>query len=108
MSQQYSYILTSRPDPSVALITLHRPQALNALSSPLFVELNEALLDADRDSAVGAIVLAGSEKAFAGASHRVPAQRPANLTRRQTAGADIKEMKDKTCAFPPSTDCHIP
>jgi enoyl-CoA hydratase len=63
---QYNYILTSRPEPAVALITLNRPKALNALSSPLFKELNQALADADNDSSVGAIVLTGSEKAFAG------------------------------------------
>jgi len=66
MSTQYTHILTSRPDPSVVLITLNRPKALNALCSPLFEELNEALLAADRDDAVGALVLTGSEKAFAG------------------------------------------
>ncbi|KAJ3761816.1 ClpP/crotonase-like domain-containing protein [Lentinula raphanica] len=76
MSTQYEHILTSRPNPSVALITLNRPKALNALSTPLFLELNKALADADADQAIGAIVLTGSEKAFA-------------------AGADIKEMKDK-------------
>jgi len=73
----YKYILTSKPDPSVSLITLNRPEALNALCSPLMKELCEALRDADADNEVGAIVLTGSEKAFA-------------------AGADIKEMKDKT------------
>jgi enoyl-CoA hydratase len=62
----YTHILTSRPDPSVVLITLNRPKALNALSSPLFHELNQALLEADQDSTVGAMVLTGSEKAFAG------------------------------------------
>ncbi|KAJ3928689.1 MAG: ClpP/crotonase-like domain-containing protein [Lentinula lateritia] len=76
MSTQYEHILTSRPNPSVALITLNRPKALNALSTPLFLELNKALFEADADQAIGAIVLTGSEKAFA-------------------AGADIKEMKDK-------------
>jgi len=81
----YNYILASRPEPSVALITLNRPKALNALSSPLFKELNQALADADNDSSVGAIVLTGSEKAFA-------------------AGADIKEMKDKEFADVYKTD----
>lgn len=64
--KQYEYILTSKPDPSVALITLNRPKALNALCSPLFDELNEALAGYDADPEVGAIVLTGSEKAFAG------------------------------------------
>jgi enoyl-CoA hydratase len=68
MSSQYTHILTTRPDPSVALITLNRPKALNALNSPLFVELNRALLEADGNAEVGAIVLTGSERAFAGES----------------------------------------
>ncbi|GLB37306.1 putative enoyl-CoA hydratase isomerase family protein [Lyophyllum shimeji] len=72
---EYNYILTSRPEPAVALITLNRPKALNALCSPLFAELNQALREADADSSVSAIVLTGSGRAFA-------------------AGADIKEMKD--------------
>jgi enoyl-CoA hydratase len=47
---------------------LNRPKALNALSSPLFEELNDALTKFDADETVGAIVLTGSEKAFAGMS----------------------------------------
>ena len=62
----------------VAILKLNRPKALNALSSPLFEQLNAELQKADQDEGVHAIVITGSEKAFA-------------------AGADIKEMKDKTC-----------
>ncbi|KAH9485229.1 Enoyl-CoA hydratase, mitochondrial [Psilocybe cubensis] len=81
MSSQrsYEYILVSRPEPAVVLVTLNRPKSLNALSSPLFAELNQALEEADKDDSVSAMVLTGSEKAFA-------------------AGADIKEMKDKQYA----------
>ncbi|SDE63892.1 MULTISPECIES: enoyl-CoA hydratase [Kordiimonas] len=57
----------------VGLITLNRPDALNALNSKLLEELGEALLALDADADIGAIVVTGSEKAFA-------------------AGADIKEM----------------
>ncbi len=60
----------------VALITLNRPQALNALNGQIVAELNEALDGFDRDPAIGCIVITGSEKAFA-------------------AGADIKEMGAK-------------
>jgi enoyl-CoA hydratase len=62
---------------AVGLITLNRPQALNALCDALIRELGAALDDFERNAAIGAIVLTGSEKAFA-------------------AGADIKEMADKT------------
>ncbi|WP_420960400.1 enoyl-CoA hydratase [Brucella sp. IR073] len=58
----------------VGLIRLNRPEALNALNSALLGELNAALADFDTDEEIGAIVLTGSEKAFA-------------------AGADIKEMQ---------------
>lgn len=47
-------------------VTLNRPRTLNALSSALFTELNQALKKFDDDDATGAIVLTGSEKAFAG------------------------------------------
>jgi enoyl-CoA hydratase len=63
----YEYIKTSRPEPNVLLIQLNRPKSLNALCSPLFKELNQALKEADKDDSVGAMVLTGSEKAFAGA-----------------------------------------
>lgn len=49
----------------VGLATLDRPKALNALSNEVIGELAKALRDFDADEAVGAIVLTGSEKAFA-------------------------------------------
>ncbi len=61
----------------VGQITLNRPKALNALSSALIGELNEALEKFEADEAIGCIVITGSEKAFA-------------------AGADIKEMQSKS------------
>jgi enoyl-CoA hydratase/carnithine racemase len=48
------------------MIELNRPKALNALSSPLMAELNSHLQSLDKDSQVGAIVLTGGEKVFAG------------------------------------------
>ena len=47
-------------------MTLNRPKALNALNGVLFAELNEALRLIDADEDIGAIVITGSEKAFAG------------------------------------------
>ena len=48
------------------LVTLNRPKALNALSSTLISELNEVLNKYEADKDIGAIVITGSEKAFAG------------------------------------------
>jgi len=62
---------------SVGIITLNRPKALNALSAELIAELNLALVEFSSNDEIGAIVITGSEKAFA-------------------AGADIKEMMGKT------------
>jgi enoyl-CoA hydratase len=61
----------------VGLITLNRPEALNALNALLIRELNTALMDFEADLNIGAIVITGNEKAFA-------------------AGVDIKEMHTKT------------
>lgn len=72
MHQQF--VLTEQKG-RVGLITLNRPDALNALNDQLMNELGEALIHFDADSSVGAVVLTGSAKAFA-------------------AGADIVAMKD--------------
>lgn len=61
----------------VGLITLNRPQALNALNGQLIAEINTAIDGFETDAGIGCIVLTGSEKAFA-------------------AGADIKEMQNRT------------
>ena len=63
----------------VALLRLKRPEALNALNLHLMQELSSALTAMDSDDAVRCIVITGSEKAFA-------------------AGADVKEMADKSYA----------
>ncbi|OCL07772.1 enoyl-CoA hydratase mitochondrial precursor [Glonium stellatum] len=76
-SSTYEHLIVSTPKPGVGLVTFNRPKALNALCSPLIIELNDALKKLDSDKEIGAIVLTGSERAFA-------------------AGADIKEMKDLT------------
>jgi enoyl-CoA hydratase len=68
---------------AVGIITLSRPQALNALNAALISELAAAVNDLEADAAIGAIILTGSEKAFA-------------------AGADVKEMVSKSY---PETYC---
>lgn len=51
---------------NVALITLNRPKALNALNSALMTDLSNALDELENDNDVAAIVITGSTKAFAG------------------------------------------
>lgn len=66
MSKSYENIIVSRPENGVALFTLNRPKALNALNSALMKELNEAMAEADEDREVKAMIVTGSDKAFAG------------------------------------------
>lgn len=75
-SKAYQFITVEKKG-RVGVITLNRPKALNALCDALVAELNSQLHAFDNDPSIGAIVLTGSEKAFA-------------------AGADIKEMSSKS------------
>lgn len=70
----YEYIVVERDGP-VGIVTLNRPQQMNALASFLVKELATALEALDEDPEIRVIVLTGGEKIFA-------------------AGADIKEMAD--------------
>ena len=69
--------ITTETRGKVGLITLNRPKALNALNAELIAELAEAIDGYEADAKIGAMVITGSERAFA-------------------AGADIKEMAEKT------------
>ncbi|WP_118857657.1 enoyl-CoA hydratase [Sphingomonas mesophila] len=71
----YQTILVERRG-AVTLVTLNRPQALNALNSAVLADLIAAFADYDADPEQRCLVLTGSEKAFA-------------------AGADIKEMQSQ-------------
>lgn len=70
---EYENILVETPASGVGLIRFNRPKALNALNSKLVNETFDAMLAFEHDDSIGAIILTGSDKAFA-------------------AGADIKEM----------------
>ncbi|KAF5901575.1 enoyl-CoA hydratase, mitochondrial, partial [Clarias magur] len=76
---QYQYILVDKKGEkkNVGFIQLNRPKALNALCDGLMIEVGKALDTFEQDAEVGAIVITGSERAFA-------------------AGADIKEMQNRT------------
>ena len=72
----YSTVLTEIRG-RVGIVTLNRPQAMNAFNNLMLGELFDALEAFDRDENVGAMVITGNEKAFA-------------------AGADIKEMAESS------------
>ncbi len=72
----YENILVEKHD-RVGIVTLNRPQALNALCAALVDDLEQALDELEADDSIGCIVVTGSEKAFA-------------------AGADLKEMAAKS------------
>src|SRR5256885_16498129 len=77
MPENYQYILVDR-DERVGIVTLNRPEVLNALNNHVVSELASALEEFDRDNEIGCMVITGAgEKAFA-------------------AGADIKEMSGKS------------
>ncbi|XP_049852876.1 probable enoyl-CoA hydratase, mitochondrial isoform X1 [Schistocerca gregaria] len=78
-SGAYTHILTETAGEkkNVGIIKLNRPKALNALCNDLMHEVGSALDAFEKDDNIGAVIITGSEKAFA-------------------AGADIKEMKDYT------------
>ena len=61
----YNCILVRTEAEKIGVITLNRPQALNALNDQLMDELGQALLAFDADAAIGCILVTGSEKAFA-------------------------------------------
>lgn len=69
----YETILVEQRAGGVTLITLNRPQALNALNAQLLADVLSAIAEFDADASQGCAIITGSEKAFA-------------------AGADIKEM----------------
>lgn len=71
-------VLVEKRNTAVAVLTLNRPKALNALSDGLMEQLVQKLQEVDADDSIRAAVVTGTGKAFA-------------------AGADIKEMNTRTC-----------
>ena len=70
-------LITTKKEDGVGIIILNRPEALNALCTPLVLEVGQAVDEFEADEDIGCLLVTGSEKAFA-------------------AGADIKEMQSKT------------
>src|SRR5258708_31651083 len=75
MPMNFENVLVEK-DGAIAVVTMNRPQSLNALSYALVKDLSLALQELDQDNEVRVIVVTGGEKVFA-------------------AGADIKEMAER-------------
>jgi enoyl-CoA hydratase len=77
MSKAYETILVDIQSDGVGVVTLNRPKALNALNAQVMTEVSAALSILEADGEVGCVIIRGSDRAFA-------------------AGADIKEMADRS------------
>jgi enoyl-CoA hydratase len=77
MSPETKELILVERNEGVAVLRLNRPEAMNALNTPLMIELMDTLEALDGDEGVGAFVLTGDARAFA-------------------AGADIKEMAESS------------
>jgi enoyl-CoA hydratase/carnithine racemase len=87
-------------DGRVATITLNRPKALNALNGQVMTELTTAAAEFDAESGIGAIVITGSEKAFAaGADIKQGFERCQPVTSRPSA---MRAMLHSCTSFAPS------
>merc|ERR1719330_558687 len=86
-SSAQDLVLVEKKPSAVAVLTLNRPKALNALSDGLMLELVSKLQDIDSDDSVRAAVVTGTGKAFA-------------------AGADIKEMGSRA-GYPEVRQCNM-
>src|SRR3954463_222832 len=84
----YETVLVERRG-AVGLVTMNRPKALNALSAQLIAEIEAALSELDGDDTIGALVLTGSDRAFA-------------------AGADIREMVERDFTSATASDFIAP
>lgn len=77
----------------MGFIQLNRPKALNALCNGLITELNQALEAFEEDPAVGAIVVTGGEKAFAGALRALCALCACGIVNRLTLRGGIRKVR---------------
>ena len=89
----YDHILVDKED-GVAIITLNRPEVLNAMNRKLGTELHEAVLELNNDDEVGCIVLTGSgQRAFsAGGDIHEQRERAQNLTQEERDQEDAARV----------------
>ena len=92
-----SYVLVDRPLPEVAVVTLNRPERMNAMAYDVMVPLREALRSLGEDNAVRAVVLTGAGRGFcAGADQEAAGTPPgvAGVTRPTYALRAMETLED--------------
>jgi len=92
-----SFVEVTRPVPGVAVVTLNRPERLNAMAFDVMVPVRESLLEVGHDNSVRAIVLTGAGRAFCSGADQQSAGRPPHaegLTRPAYALRSLEVLED--------------
>ena len=74
-----SFVLVERPVPEVAVVTLNRPERMNAMAFDVMVPFRDALVDLGHDNAVRAVVLTGAGEGFCSGADQESAGRPPHV-----------------------------
>ena len=89
-----SVVLTEELEPGIVLVTMNRPDSLNAAGGPMHPELERVWLDINEDERVKAVVLTGAGRAFSAGGDLAMAQRMAG------GGTLIEAVSPLACRFP--------
>ena len=96
------YVLVDRPVPEVAVVTLNRPERMNAMAFDVMVPLREALRELGEDNGVRAVVLTGAGKGFCSGADQEAAGVPpgvAGVTRPTYALRAMEALEDVVLAL---------
>ncbi|HTW15046.1 MAG TPA: enoyl-CoA hydratase [Nocardioides sp.] len=91
------FVLVDRPDPGVAVVTLNRPERMNAMAFDVMVPFRDTLVDLGHDNSLRAIVLTGAGRGFCSGADQESAGRPPHvdgLTRPTYALRSLEMLED--------------
>jgi len=94
-----SFVLVDRPDPAVAVVTLNRPERMNAMAFDVMVPFRDELIDLSHDNAVRAVVITGAGRGFCSGADQESAGTPPHvdgLTRPTYALRSMEMLSDIT------------
>ena len=96
------FVLVDRPDPGVAVVTLNRPERMNAMAYDVMVPFRDALLELGQDNAVRAVVVTGAGSGFCSGADQESAGVPpgvAGVTRPTYALRAMEALEDRGTYF---------